>query len=80
MTDRPDVAQVFAGEVGAHPAVVAWSALGAGPAPTEVRVLKERTKGIRKSAVYWLRDAGPRGGAVVAQLARRDAVAVEALI
>lgn len=80
MSDRPDVAQVIAGDVGAHPAVVAWSALGAGPAPTEVRVLKERSKGIRKSAVYWLRDADPRGGAVIAKLARRHAAAVETLI
>jgi aminoglycoside phosphotransferase (APT) family kinase protein len=79
MADHPDVAQTV-DRIDAHPAVVAWSRVGAGPSPTEVRVLKERSKGIRKSAVYWLRDADGRGGAVIAKLARRDAAGLETLI
>jgi aminoglycoside phosphotransferase (APT) family kinase protein len=78
MADQYDVAQRV--DPTGHPAVVAWSRVGAGSPPGEVRVLKERSKGLRKSAVYWLKGAGPRGEPVVAKLAKRERAALEALV
>ena len=80
MPSQLDVAQAIVDGIDAHPAAIAWSRVGAGASPTEIRVLKERSGGTRKSAVYWLRGAGPGGGAVVAKLAKRDAVALETLV
>jgi aminoglycoside phosphotransferase (APT) family kinase protein len=80
MVDQLDVAKALLDGIDDHPAVLAWARTGAGPAPSEIRILKERSKGIRKSAVYWLRGAGPDGSAVIAKLARRDAAALETLL
>jgi Ser/Thr protein kinase RdoA (MazF antagonist) len=63
-----------------HPAARAWRQLRPQGVPTEIRILKERSKGISKSAVYWLADADARGRAVIAKLSRRTAVEVEALV
>ena len=58
-------------EAQAHAAAVAWQLLGSGAPPREIRILKERSKGLRKSAVYWLADAGPEGQHIIAKLAQR---------
>jgi hypothetical protein len=63
-----------------HPASRAWLQLRPAGVPTEIRILKERSKGIRKSAVYWLAGAGAGGRAVIAKLSRRPAAEVEALV
>jgi len=63
-----------------HPAVRGWRRLRPGAAPSEVRILKEPGKGIKKSAVYRLADAGPAGRPVIAKLALRESAALEALV
>jgi aminoglycoside phosphotransferase (APT) family kinase protein len=64
----------------AHPAVMAWARAAGGSEPIEVRVLRDRkrNRGVgNKPAIYWLRGAGPNGGAVIAKLARRSPAEVE---
>lgn len=80
MADEVAVAEIVRTGLAAHPAVRAWRRLGTDAVPREVRILKERSKGIRKSAVYWLAGAAPGGASVVAKLAKRAAVTLEALI
>ncbi len=60
-----------------HPAVRAWKRLEPGARPRDLRVLKERSKGIRKSAVYRLDGGGPGGSPIIAKLCRRAAAEVE---
>lgn len=80
MVDRVEVAEVISDGVAAHPAAIAWLASGGQLPPLEIRVLKERSKGVRKSAVYWLRGAGPVGETVIAKMSKRQAAALETLI
>lgn len=63
-----------------HPATRAWRQLRPAGVPSEIRILKERSKGIQKSAVYWLADAGVGGRPVIAKRCLRGAAKVEALI
>jgi Phosphotransferase enzyme family len=63
-----------------HPATRAWRQLRRNGAPSEIGVLKEPAKGIKKSAVYRLAEAGPGGGTVIAKCALRDAAETEALV
>lgn len=63
-----------------HPASRAWRQLRPNGAPSEIRVLKEPSKGIKKSAVYWLAEAGPGGRPVIAKCCLRTSAAAEALI
>jgi len=60
-----------------HPAVQAWRELGARP-PRSVAV--ELRKKHKKSRVYRLRGAGPRGATVVAKYCLSETAAVERLI
>ena len=71
MPDQVADAAVVQHETQAHAAAVAWRALGAGGPPHEIRILKERSKGLRKSAVYWLAGAGPQQQHIIAKLAQR---------
>jgi len=80
MVDRVEVAEVISDHVAAHPAAIAWLAAGGQLPPLEIRVLKERSKGVRKSAVYWLRGAGPVGEGVIAKMSKRHAAALETRI
>ncbi len=77
MSDEVDEAEILRDGLGAHPAARAWARLDIGPPPQEIRILKERSKGIRKSAVYWLAGAGPDGAPVVAKLGKRRIAAIE---
>jgi hypothetical protein len=58
--DQVAEAAVVQEDTQAHAAAVAWRAVGAGGRPHEIRILKERSKGLRKSAVYWLAGASTR--------------------
>ena len=80
MPDQVAEAAVVQEETQAHAAAVAWRAVGAGGPPHEIRILKERSKGLRKSAVYWLAGAGPQGQHIVAKLAQRAIARHEALV
>jgi aminoglycoside phosphotransferase (APT) family kinase protein len=63
-----------------HPATRAWRQLRPHGIPSEIRVLKQRSKGMKTRGIYWLAEAGPGGRAVLAKLSLRAAVEVEALI
>jgi aminoglycoside phosphotransferase (APT) family kinase protein len=63
-----------------HPATRAWRQLWPKGVPSEIRVLKEPAKGIKKSAVYWLAKAGPEGRSVIAKYSRRTSAEAEALV
>jgi hypothetical protein len=78
MPDPVAVAQVVGDGTHAHPAAVAWRLLSRGHPPRQIRILKERSKGLRKSAVYWLAEAGPEGEHIVAKLAQRAVALREA--
>lgn len=80
MPDEVDEAEVLREGLDAHPAALAWARLDLGPEPSEIRVLKERSKGIRKSAVYWMAGAGPNGDPVVAKLGKRRLAAIESAV
>ena len=57
-----------------HPALAAWLAAGAHRArPSDIECLKDG----RKSSVYRLTGAGPRGGGVVAKRCLRESALVE---
>ena len=75
-----ETADVLREELQAHPATRAWTRLRPEGVPREIRILKEPSKGIKKSAVYWLAGAGPGGRPVIAKYSRRAAANVEALI
>lgn len=78
--DEVDEAEILRDGLSAHPAARAWAGLGVGRSPHEIRVLKERSKGIRKSAVYWMAGAGPDGASVVAKLGKRRMTAIESTV
>src|SRR5215210_406252 len=80
VSDEVDEAEILRDGLSAHPAARAWARLGVGREPQEVRVLKERSKGIRKSAVYWMAGAGPDGAPVVAKLGKRRMAAIESAV
>jgi len=80
MSASPEAAVVVRETADRHPAARAWRQLRRSGTPSEVRILKEPSKGIKKSAVYLLAEAGPGGGAVIAKRARRSTVEVEALV
>lgn len=63
-----------------HPASRAWGRLRPNGVPSEIRVLKEPAKGIKKSAVYRLAEAGPGGRPVIAKYSRRASAEAEALV
>jgi hypothetical protein len=69
--DQVAEAAVVQEDTQAHAAAVAWRAVGAGGRPHEIRILKERSKGLRKSAVYWLAGAGPQRQHIIAKLVQR---------
>jgi aminoglycoside phosphotransferase (APT) family kinase protein len=80
MSTDVEAAAVLRERLAEHPASRAWRRLRRSGAPSEIRVLKEPAKGIKKSAVYWLAEAGPGRGPVIAKCARRAAAEAEALV
>jgi ATP-binding cassette, subfamily B, bacterial len=61
-----------------HPAVRAWRRIEPHAQPERVEVLKERSRGLRKSAVYRL--VGRDGWSVIAKCSRRDTATVENIV
>ncbi len=80
MPEQLEAAVVLRERLEEHPASRAWRRLRPNGAPSEIRVLKEPSKGIKKSAVYWLARAGPAGRAVIAKRCLRASAAAETLI
>jgi ATP-binding cassette subfamily B protein len=66
-------------ELTTHPAVRAWSRLGAGAEPQALTVLKGSKKK-RKSEIYRLEGCGPDGASVIAKRCKRSTAAVESTI
>lgn len=63
-----------------HPASRAWRQLRPGGSPSEIRILKEPRKGIKKSAVYRLAGAAPGDRPVIAKLSLRETAALETVV
>ena len=80
MSAEAHLALVPRERLGRHPAARGWRRLRPGAALDEIRVLKEPSKGVKKSAVYRLDGAGPGGRPVIAKLALRDSAALEARV
>jgi aminoglycoside phosphotransferase (APT) family kinase protein len=80
MSSRLETAVVLRERLEEHPATRAWRRLRPEASPSEIRVLKEPAKGIKKSAVYWLGQAGPGGCSVIAKCSRRGNAEAEALV
>jgi aminoglycoside phosphotransferase (APT) family kinase protein len=80
MSTSFEAAVVLRERLAEHPATRAWRQLRPNGVPSEIRVLKERSKGIQKSAVYWLAEAGSGGRSVIAKCSRRSSAEAEALV
>jgi Ser/Thr protein kinase RdoA (MazF antagonist) len=75
-----DKAKPLRENLSSHPAAIAWARAGGGREPIELRVLRDRKphRRIRNNPpIYWLRGAGPDGGAVIAKLGRRSRADIE---
>jgi aminoglycoside phosphotransferase (APT) family kinase protein len=80
VSSRLETAVVLRERLEEHSATRAWRKLRPNGVPSEIRVLKERSKGIRKSAVYWLGKAAPGEASVIAKYSRRTSAKAEALV